>query len=94
MTQWRYIRKREYALAALTLSLALFAAFGGDVPEDRVLQPLPMPYIAPVLGLQRYEDCTSTLRGQKRRFQVAHKSDTSPVRIECAYGPSYPRGGI
>ena len=52
------------------------------------------PYIAPVLGLQRYEDCPRRSSGQWLRFQIAHKPDSWPVRVECVYGPAYPMGGI
>ena len=33
----RYWRKRELVLMLIALSLALFAAYGGDVPGDRIL---------------------------------------------------------
>ena len=55
---------------------------------------VPAPYISPVLGLQRYEDCPRRSSGQWLRFQIAHKPDSWPVRVECVYGPAYPMGGI
>jgi hypothetical protein len=95
-------RRREFVWIATALILALWYSVGGDRPEDRLLTPLarpvPLPYVAPALGLQRFEDCPRLRRGiagrEWLRHQLAHKSDTQPVRVECAYGPAYPRGGI
>ena len=107
--------RRFVVLLLLSLAVIAFGWYGGDVPEDRILNaagqetetdgitshgpgpfavtdvesavPVPAaPYIAPVLGLQRYEDCPRRSNGQWLRFQIAHKPDSWPVRVECVYG--------
>lgn len=46
------------------------------------------------LGLQHYMDCPRYRGGKELRLQVAHKPDRWPARVECAYGPAFPAGGI
>ena len=66
-------RKREFLLALITLSLALFAWYGGDVPEDRVLQPLPQPR----------QLCLRT----HLRWMIQHRTESGFTYHQCAYGP-------
>lgn len=74
-------RKREYALAALALALALFAWHGGDKPEDRVMESLPLPASF---------RCMPTQDGFRLRLAVRHCPDGVPSArwcySECGYG--------
>lgn len=85
MTEHRYLpplrygpRKREYVYAALALSLALFAAYGGDKPEDRVLEPLPLPTA---------QYCPRLRDGQFLRAMVRHTNEEGFHWHDCHYGP-------
>jgi hypothetical protein len=69
-------RKREFALMAATLILALWWSVGGDVPEDRVLEPLAEHKLM----------CVRTRDGLQLRLAIEHRADQGIAYHECHYG--------
>lgn len=91
MTDRRYLpplrygpRKREYAYAAAAMSLALFAAYGGDRPQDRVLLTAE-PYLLSASGL----DCLRQRDGLQLRLAVQHCPDGIATARWCQHSCWY-----
>ena len=70
--------RRFVVLLLLSLGMIAFGWYGGDRPEDRVLEPLPQAELRLL--------CPRVRDGLPLRLAIEHRADQGIPYHECIYG--------